>query len=96
MGHFEMRDTSYNIQYSAQTRRRLLMKQKSLKKFCCLLNVKDELLENIQASQIELDQFYELKSKEVMIRCRAKWFLKGKKTKHFLNLGKSGLIETNF
>ena len=28
----------------------------------CLLNVKDKLLENIQACQIELDQFYEIKN----------------------------------
>ena len=58
---------------------------------CCLPNVKDKLLENIQACQIEQDQFYELKSKGAMTRSWAVWFEKGEKnTKYFLNLEKSG------
>ena len=61
----------YTIQYSSQKRRRLLMKQKSLKQkmqllqnllSCRLPNVREKLLENMQACQIELDLFYELKS----------------------------------
>ena len=53
---------------------------------CCLPNIKDKLNESIQACQIELDQFYELKTKEAIIRSRAKWFEKDEKnTKLFLN-----------
>ena len=53
------------------------MKQKSLEQkmlllqnllSCCLPNVKDKLLENIQACQIELDQFCELKTKGAIVR----------------------------
>ena len=64
------------------------MKQKPLKQkmqllqnlfICCLPNLKDKLLENIQACQIKLDQFYELKTKGVMIRNMAKWFEKKRK-----------------
>ena len=32
---------------------------------CYLLDVEEKLLENIQACQIELDQFYEIKTKGV-------------------------------
>ena len=54
-------------------------------------NVRGKLLENIQACQIELDQFYDLKTKEAMVRSRAKWFEKGEKnTKYFLKSKKSG------
>ena len=54
----------YTIQYSSQKQRRLLMKQKSLKQKMqllqnllsyCLPNVREKLIENIQACQIELD-----------------------------------------
>ena len=58
---------------------------------CCLPSIKDKLLENIQAREIELDQLYELKTKGAMIRSRAKKLEKGEKsTKYFLNLEKSG------
>ena len=76
------------------------MKQKSLEQKMqwlenllsyCLPNVREKLIENIQTYQIELDQFYELKTKEAMVRSRAKWFEKGEKnTKYFLDLEKSG------
>ena len=58
---------------------------------CCLLIFWEKLLENIQVCQIELDQFYELKTKGAIVQCRAKWFEKGEKnTKYFLNFEKSG------
>ena len=76
------------------------MKQKSLEQemqllqnflSCCLPNIKNKLLENIQACQIKLDQLYELKTKGAIIRSREKWFKKDKKnTKYFLNSEKSG------
>ena len=57
----------------------------------CLPNVREKLIENIQACQIELNQFYKLKTKGAMVRSRTKWFEKGEKnTKYFLNLEKSG------
>ena len=75
------------------------MKQKSLEQKMqmlqnllsyCLPNVREKLIQNIRACQIELDQFYELKTKGAMVRSRAKWFEKGEKnTKYFLNLEKS-------
>ena len=46
---------------------------------CCLPNVREKLLENIQACQNKLDQFYELKTEGAMVRSRAKWFEKGEK-----------------
>ena len=90
----------HTIQYSSPKRRRLLMKQKSLEQKMqllqnllsyCLPNVREKLIENIQACQIELYQFHELETKEAMVRSRAKWFEKGETyTKYFLNLEKSG------
>ena len=71
-----------------QKGRCLLMKQKSLKQktqllqnllSCCLTNVKENFFENIQACRIELDQFYDLKSKKSDVSEKAKWIEKGEK-----------------
>ena len=89
MGHFKMLDTRLYHSIERPKAKTFASETKVIKtknaivaKFTQLLfayNVKDEFLENIQASQIELDQFYEFKTEKAMIRNMAKWFGKGER-----------------
>ena len=50
---------------------------------------KESILENLEASKLELEEIVKMRTKGAILRCKAKWYNEGEKnTQYFLNLEK--------